>query len=125
MKKYIGFILVGAFLFYGIVFFAPKTYAGCDYIPWSDMKLTAATGRNKGEVLLRWRPVFFANHYFLLYGLKKGKYIYGASDIGFQNANSYTVKLLKSKTRYYFQVSAGKECSQGSVFSKEASAVAR
>ncbi len=125
MKKYIGLILAGAFLICGLVFFTPKTYAGCNYIPWSDMKLTAATGLRKGEVVLGWRPVFFANHYSLLFGLKKGNYIYGALDIGFQNANSYTVKSLKSKTRYYFQVSAGKECSEGSVFSKEVSAVAR
>ncbi len=123
--KYRDYIII-FILFICVLFLNNYVSAGdCASIPWSDMKLSAQGGARGGEVVLRWKPVFFANHYSLVYGTRSKQYLYGGLDIGMENSNSYTVKSLKPGTRYYFKLSAGRDCIQGNVFSKEVSAVSR
>ena len=75
-------------------------------------------GPGGGEATLYWEEVPYANRYAVVYGTAAGEYIYGATDIGGGQARSYTVKSLTPGAKYYFRLSASRDCTS-SPFSEE------
>ena len=90
--------------------------------PAAPAALTASTGSNTGEVILKWTRPAGATNYHVIFGDSSGNYQYGATNIG--NVSSYTVKSLSPGKLYYFRVSAVNNCAS-SAFSNEASARAK
>ena len=75
--------------------------------PYGQRGLKAVSGPGTGEVTLTWTKLNNdVNDYHITYGLQPGKYIYGAQNIGASSTglNKYTVRQLRSGTRYYFAV---------------------
>lgn len=97
---------------------------GCNgTAPSVPTKVSAVSGPSGGEVTIFWDALSFANRYALAYGTVSNKYIYGADNIGGEQARSYTVKSLQPGVKYYFRLAAAKDCAS-SPFTSEISAVA-
>lgn len=92
-------------------------------IPPATTNFKAVSGPNSGQVTLFWDEAAYANRYAVAYGLKSNNYIYGADNIGGDQARSFTVASLHPGVRYYFRLAAARDCSS-SPFSAEVSAVA-
>lgn len=90
-------------------------------VPPAPTKLRAVSGPKAGQVTLYWEPSIYATKYSVAYGTSSDKYMYGADNIGGENARSYTVGYLNPNTAYYFRISASRECT--SPFSDEVHAV--
>lgn len=90
-------------------------------VPPKPVKVWAKPGPAGGQVTLYWDSAPHANRYAVAYGTKSNKYLYGADNIGSENARSYTVKSLASGQKYYFRLAAANGCSS-SPFSDEVTA---
>lgn len=91
--------------------------------PPAPVGVRAVSGPNAGEVTLFWNQSPHANRYAVAYGESSKNYLYGADNIGGENATSYTVRFLKPGQKYYFSLAAARDCSSSS-FSQEVSVFA-
>lgn len=101
--------------------------AGCadqspgEKTPW----LYAATAQDGNSILLYFAqaadPV---SYYALEFGTESGKYAWGSTNIGGNEARTYLVKSLQPNTTYYFRVRAGNGCATGG-WSNEISATTK
>lgn len=92
-------------------------------IPAKPLHIWATSGPSTGEVTLYWDEASYANRYAVAYGVERGKYIYGADNIGGEKDRKFTVNYLAPGKKYYFVIAAARDaCS--SPFSQEVSAVA-
>ncbi|OGG10716.1 hypothetical protein A3J20_05540 [Candidatus Gottesmanbacteria bacterium RIFCSPLOWO2_02_FULL_42_29] len=90
--------------------------------PPQPSRVSAKTGPGAGQVTISWDEVSYANRYAVAYGTESGHYLYGADNIGGQSSRSYSVGYLNPGQKYYFRLSAARDCS-ASPFSEEFSAV--
>src|SRR3989344_7124087 len=90
--------------------------------PPQPSRVSAKTGPGAGQVTISWDEVSYANRYAVAYGTESGHYLYGADNIGGQSSRSYSVGYLNPGQKYYFRLSAARDCSS-SPFSEEFSAV--
>lgn len=91
-------------------------------VPPKPMKVWAKPGPAGGQITLYWDAAPHANRYAVAYGTMSNKYMYGADNIGGENARSYIVKSLMSGTKYFFRLAAANGCAS-SPFSAEVMAV--
>lgn len=68
--------------------------------PVSKQKLWGKPGPKVGEVTLYWQNVDSAEDYHLVYGTERGKFKYGALNIG--KPSQFTVRFLSPGVTYYF-----------------------
>lgn len=80
--------------------------------PGSAPVIISALTTGKNEITLTWNKAQNPlTHYVIVYGLEKGKPLYGNPNVG--NVTSYTVKGLSGGVTYYFKVRAGNDCMPG------------
>jgi hypothetical protein len=73
----------------------------------------SATPISNTSVLLKFSEAKNADRYALEFGLKSGKYIYGAHYIGGAETKDYLVRFLSTGTTYYFRIRGGNGCATG------------
>lgn len=115
------FIILSALLGLVLLIYPPQAQAeSCSTVAPS--RLAAQPGAKVGQIALTWSTVPNIDHYTLVYGTESNKYLYGATNIGNQNVNSFTVNALRAGTRYFFRVGSAQNCSS---FSQEVFATAK
>lgn len=76
--------------------------------PFAPTGFSGTPGSSPRKIDLTWDASAGATHYGIVYGVKPGRYIYGAANVG--NVTAYTVSNLSSNGAYYFAVFAVNDC---------------
>lgn len=128
MKKLISFPLFFFILVLASLgsLLTPQTAlaAGCGGpVPPAPQGVWTKSGPGTGEITLYWNGAPHADRYAVAYGTMSNTYMYGADNIGGEQARSYTVKYLTPGTKYYFRLAGAHGCAS-SPFSREVTGVA-
>ncbi len=121
ITRFSKFVILSVVCALVLLVYPPRTQASSCNIP-APSQLSAQPGPKDGQITLAWGVIPNIDHYTLVYGRESNKYQYGATDIGKQNVNFFTVNALNAGTKYFFRVGSTQNCSS---FSQEVSAIAK